>query len=306
MTYMNPPDELMVKVFLPSIRALVAHRLKARGLSQGKIAKLLDVTQASVHYYLSGGEKEHYERVGLLGFREEEVEGLVGALCEDLMKSEVEGLRTLYSFWIDALAKGRVCEAHRKMHPGLKDCDVCMAIFSRGREGDELLFKDMKEAIRLIESAPYFSRVMPEVSVNLVLARDEAKSVEDVLAVPGRIVKVMGRPKALMEPRFGASTHMARVLLLAHERDKGVRASINLKFDDKVKRCLKELGLSYRFIPTKGEELPSIKGVIRGGVPDALIYKGKVGIEPVTYLFGKSATEVARMALKVARLYSIS
>ena len=128
---MNPPDELMVKVFLPSIRALVAHRLKARGLSQGKIAKLLDVTQASVHYYLSGGEKEHYERVGLLGFREEEVEGLVGALCEDLMKSEVEGLRTLYSFWIDALAKGRICEAHKRIHPGLKDCDICMTIFSK-------------------------------------------------------------------------------------------------------------------------------------------------------------------------------
>ncbi len=50
---MHPPCELVVDTFLPSMRALVARRLKEDGLSQGRIASLLGLTQASVSSYLS-------------------------------------------------------------------------------------------------------------------------------------------------------------------------------------------------------------------------------------------------------------
>lgn len=303
---MTPPDELMVKAFLPSVRALVARRLSEEGLSQGKISRLLGVTQASVHYYLTGDSQERYEKLKGLGFEEGEVKGFVEALCEDVVKGGAEGLRTLYSFWIDALAKGRICDAHKRLHPNLKECDICMMLFSRAKEGDGALVNDVREAVKLIETSPYFTKVMPEVSVNIVLAREGAKTVEDVLAVPGRIVKVMERPKALMEPRFGASTHMARVVLLAHKRDHKARAVINLKFDERVGDVLRGLSLNYRFIPRKGEELlTAIERELREGVPEALIDRGAVGIEPMTYLFGRSAKEVARIALRVARLYSL-
>ncbi len=46
---------MMVDSFLPAMREAVAKRLSEEGLSQGKIAGLLGVTQASVSLYLKSG-----------------------------------------------------------------------------------------------------------------------------------------------------------------------------------------------------------------------------------------------------------
>ncbi len=50
---MRPPCELVIRDFLPAVRAGTAKALRERGLSQSEIANGLDITQAAVSKYLS-------------------------------------------------------------------------------------------------------------------------------------------------------------------------------------------------------------------------------------------------------------
>src|SRR2546425_9109225 len=64
----------MMEAFLPSMRALVARRLSEEGDSQGKISRLLGITQASVSNYLSADLNEAYAKLSSIGITPEEGE----------------------------------------------------------------------------------------------------------------------------------------------------------------------------------------------------------------------------------------
>src|SRR5579864_3357234 len=96
---MHPPCEMMVDTFLPSMRALVARRLKDEGLSQGKIASLLGLTQASVSSYLSSRNPRHADALSGFGVTSEEAETYAALLAEDLKKNPSYAVATLYSIW---------------------------------------------------------------------------------------------------------------------------------------------------------------------------------------------------------------
>src|SRR5450759_4155159 len=96
---MHPPCELMVDTFLPSMRALVARRLKDDGLSQGRIASLLGLTQASVSSYLSTSNAKQTAALSSLGVTAEEAETYAALLAEDLKNNPTYAVATLYSIW---------------------------------------------------------------------------------------------------------------------------------------------------------------------------------------------------------------
>ncbi|MHA1736485.1 MAG: transcriptional regulator, partial [Candidatus Thorarchaeota archaeon] len=50
---MRPPCELVQREYLPALRSTLAAALHARGLSQNRIAAMMDITQAAVSKYLS-------------------------------------------------------------------------------------------------------------------------------------------------------------------------------------------------------------------------------------------------------------
>jgi len=87
----------MVDTFLPSMRALVARRLKKDGLSQGRIASLLGLTQASVSAYLSNPGTKQSSALSSLGVTTEEAETYAALLAEDLKNNPTYAVATLYS-----------------------------------------------------------------------------------------------------------------------------------------------------------------------------------------------------------------
>src|SRR5438552_10793228 len=86
---------------------------------------------------------------------------------------------------------------------------------------------------------------MPEVSVNMAYAPEGAKSVEDVVAIPGRIVKVRGQARSFMRPESGASTHLATILLEVERRQPALRAAMNLRYDGRMSKVLTPLGIKH-------------------------------------------------------------
>lgn len=308
---MQPPDELMTGVFLPSMRHLVAVRLRSRGLSQSKISALLGVTQASVSLYLSANPKKAYDQLSKLSITKSQAEGDASRLAQALLTGAAYGVKTLDQIWTSLLGSGAACDAHRKMYPSLADCDFCVKEYG-GKQGvlSEVV-SEVADAAKLLEDSPEFIGVMPEVSVNIACAAPGATGPGDIVAIPGRIVKVRDRAKAMLPPEAGASAHMSRVLLMVMNKRPQFRACINVRYDRKMEKVAKKKGLRTltigRYQAAGGDPTSdALEKKLKSAPPafEAIVDEGGAGIEPNLYLFAKGAREVAELALRMAKDYS--
>ena len=313
---MHPPCEVMVKSFLPGVRGLVALNLREKGLSQGKIAAMIGVTQVAVHQYMKKGPKFYQEKLVSVGLDERDIFNLADLLSEDLFVSQVDAIYTLYSMWRGYLSNGKICSIHQNMYPTLASCDVCMKLFGHQeylQANKREILDELSHAVKLLEASSYFPKIMPQVSVNIVFADSSAKGESDIAAMPGRIVKVHNRAKALMAPEFGVSYHMAKVLLAYMMKGPDKRAAINIRYDDEVKAVLEQMGITYIKTVEKSsitsieddKVVVAIKATLRDLdiVPEIVIDEGGPGLEPMAYLFDVNATEVTKKALEIARNY---
>lgn len=179
----------------------------------------------------------------------------------------------------------------------------------------------MRIALDLIESCKEFASMVPEVRTNLVYARESAQSRDDVLAIDGRITVVNGMPHAAGNPRFGVSSHMARLLLELRRRDPAVRAGINFASNPSLVVWLNEYcrmkGWVFSVIDrgNEPEEVQVAEGAsmpwkaaeaIReagGRVPDLFYETGAVGKEPVTVLVGRDPISVVNEMISLTLAY---
>lgn len=187
-----------------------------------------------------------------------------------------------------------------------------------------ILYGEILEAIEYIENCKEFTSILPEVRTNLVYAASDAKTPDDVVGIDGRITILNNMPYAAGKPRFGASNHMARLILELMKVDPSIRAGINFVSTPELEQWLKQYceqkGWTYRTIdrskePKKviekeGASMPwKIKEAIRaaqGKVPRIFNEFGAVGKEDLFVLVGKNPLEVATEACKIARSYTQS
>jgi hypothetical protein len=301
---------MMVDSFLPAMREAVARRLIDEGFSQGKIASMLGVTQASVSLYLKS-EGRSSELLRRLGIPEEEGQLYASLLAEDLKKNPVHAVNTLYSLWSDVLGRGSMCAPHRSLYPQLAECDMCIRAFGgrESRPGDAI--EHVAAAVRMVEGSSEFVQIMPEVSVNIAYAPEGASSKQEIVAVPGRIVRVKGAPRSFMKPEYGASNHMAKVLLAMMSHDPSSRASMNVRYDQRMRRALwkmklKPILLEDSEVKSESEMIGSLNSALRraAGPVAAVVDPGAPGLEPGLYLFAHDAERVVQLGLRIARTYA--
>jgi predicted fused transcriptional regulator/phosphomethylpyrimidine kinase len=160
----------------------------------------------------------------------------------------------------------------------------------------EAVLADLAQARKRLSQL--LARLSPEVRCNLAFALPDAKAVDAIAAFPGRLTPVSGEARPLAPPEFGASHHLAKLLLQLRQRMPARRAIVNLRWDAVVADALPRAGIRLAKLVRKGDrlELPG------GGLAPALVDEGSVGWEPALYLHGDSLEEVATQveALAVA------
>ncbi|MDD3985116.1 MAG: thiamine-phosphate synthase family protein [Methanobacterium sp.] len=178
--------------------------------------------------------------------------------------------------------------------------------------------KDVQKAVRILESSPEFTAIIPEVRSNIVMAMENAETINQVVGIPGRITIVNGMPKATMDPDFMTSSHMARLVISVIKHNPSKRSAINIKYDPIILEVCRKLGLeisSYDRVhePDKvkereGSTIPwGVETAIEksGKVPDIIYHKGAWGKEPMICLLGSRACEVAEIVVCIAKLTEI-
>lgn len=147
-------------------------------------------------------------------------------------------------------------------------------------------------------------RDIPEVGVNFGYALPRPRGPEDVCAIDGRIVVSSGRPVLAGPVRFGASRHVARILLACAKVAPSMRSACNLRPPQNIRARARRARLSLAHFD-RAEEPPSRSRLVStmswgtaatirtfGRVPDLIFDGGAPGKEPMVRVLGRSPSDV--------------
>ena len=182
-------------------------------------------------------------------------------------------------------------------------------------------YGEMLVALECVENCKEFAKLIPEVRTNLVYTIPNPQMPKDVLGIDGRITVVSGMPYVAGRIKFGASSHMARLIIEMNKIDSSIRSGINFLSNPDLVKWLevycKNKGWIFSVIDRskepeeikkkEGASMPwKVREVIKaadGKVPKVFYETGAVGKEDVTVLVGKNPIEVAKEICEIARLY---
>ncbi len=170
------------------------------------------------------------------------------------------------------------------------------------------IIKTLDEAVLLLENNKGFSNLIPEVGCNIAMGIRNASLVSDVAAVQGRIVKLKGSPHAVGCISFGASSHIARIVLTAMHYNDKIISAMNIRYSEESLAACSELGLSISSFERQDEPEGvstmewGVEDAIKraGRIPDVIYDKGGMGKEAMIRLLGQDAVEIAKIAIRIS------
>ena len=183
-------------------------------------------------------------------------------------------------------------EAEMERYPVLQSLDQALARLKTAAAGD----------------------LIPEVQSNFGFALPRAQGPGEVAAFPGRIIRWEESLAVLGSPAFGASRHVARIILTVMGHHPEYRSAMNIRFDEKLLKAARRSGFRLGGFDRR-EEPPRIKhqegsslswGVNRvlekmKAVPDMIFDRGDVGKEPMIRVLGRHPEEVSEKIIRLKK-----
>ena len=145
-----------------------------------------------------------------------------------------------------------------------------------------------------------------------MFARKNPKSLNDILGVSGRIVKVENNAVVAGSLKYGGSRHVGSAVLEMVKKFPAIRSGINIKYDKEfIKKAIsKKLSVSHyerKSEPSKtrtreGNTISwGVKNAIKSSKPvDLIFHKGDLGKEPMIMIFGTTPNAVLGKLVKIA------
>jgi len=174
------------------------------------------------------------------------------------------------------------------------------------------VIQELKKAVEVLKKYR-IGDLIPEVSSNLGYALPWAQGIGDVAAFPGRIVRFKDSITTSGDPEFGASRHVARIILTVMRFHPEYCAAMNIRYSRETVTRLKRKGFvsgyfNRRLEPKKVKETEGsslewgVERVLKKSprVPDFIYDEGDIGKEPMIRVLGKDPMEVVSKILKIA------
>jgi predicted fused transcriptional regulator/phosphomethylpyrimidine kinase/predicted transcriptional regulator len=294
-------EEVVVEEFLPTFRSLLAGELRERDLTQSEVADLLGISQSAVSKYAHGEVEVNDELAG-----DERVRELVGTLADGLADDEMTRVQALVEteVLIRRLERGDLlARLHEAVFPPLAEFEGSFDVHDPdGRlRTTERVRASVRRGVATLENTGGFAVLIPAVGSNLVEALPDATTVDDVAAVPGRILDVKGTATVPGDPEFGVSGHVASVLLAARDASSPARAALNVRYEPSLVADLEARGHETAEFDAEADLEPGVAAALADGPADVLYQTGGFGVEPVCYVLGADAGEVVAAVRELCR-----
>jgi hydroxymethylpyrimidine kinase / phosphomethylpyrimidine kinase / thiamine-phosphate diphosphorylase len=172
------------------------------------------------------------------------------------------------------------------------------------------VIQELRKAVNILKEEK-IEGLIPEVSSNLGYAIPYAEGIEDVAAFPGRIVRFRDSVATFGDPEFGASKHIANIILTVMKFDPDYCSAMNIRYSEEKVMQLRRKGflvghfdrsLEPRKVKQKeGSTLEWGVGAVlekMRRIPDFIYDQGDMGKEPMIRVLGKNPMEVVNKILK--------
>ena len=172
--------------------------------------------------------------------------------------------------------------------------------------------KELSDAISKFTNLKNISKYIPEVQTNFVFSRKNPESLNDILGVLGRIVKVGNGAVVTGSLKYGGSKHVGSAVLQMAKKFPAIRSGINIKYDKEIikKAISKKFSVSYyerssEPAKTRTREGNTISWGIKNAIKnssrpaDLIFHKGDVGKEPMIMIFGTNPNGVLGKIIKI-------
>jgi len=141
---------------------------------------------------------------------------------------------------------------------------------------------------------------IPEVGCNIGYALPKAKTHRDVCAIDGRIVRTSTGPHRCGPVQFGASKHIASIILASMKIHPHIRSVMNIKYSHETLDVCKKTELSISSFD-RSDEPPEVSSMDWGTTtalkqsklcPDLIYDTGGMGKEPMIRILGTDPKEI--------------
>ena len=189
--------------------------------------------------------------------------------------------------------------------------EIGKGIFVTKTKSDETE-KELSRAISKFINLKNTYKYIPEVQTNFVFSRKNPKSLNDILGVSGRIVKVGNSAIVTGSLKYGGSKHVGSAVLEMAKKFPAIRSAINIKYDKEfIKKAIsKKFSVSHyerssESSKTRAKEGNSISWGIKNAIKnsskpaDLIFHKGDLGKEPMILIFGTSPNQVLGKLAKI-------
>jgi predicted fused transcriptional regulator/phosphomethylpyrimidine kinase/predicted transcriptional regulator len=281
---------------------MLAAELDGQGLTQQEIANELGVSQAAVSQYVRGDvtiEQRFAEDDRLRST----VETIATGLATGSMDS-YEALGELLALVREFEDRGPICAVHEEEMPALAGlgCDLCVRGTDDTVERERSALAAVRRSARQLANTSGTAQFIPNVGTNIGTAIPGASDETDVAAVPGRLQTVGSRVLVPSDPEFGASKQVASTILAAMTVEPNLRGAINVATAEPLLDAASTAGYEPMVFDASYEDRKRrLKESFRerGTVPRIIYHEGAFGIEPITYVFGETATEATARLLEL-------
>jgi predicted fused transcriptional regulator/phosphomethylpyrimidine kinase/predicted transcriptional regulator len=297
------PEEIVVDHLVPAFRYLMVQELVRRGLAEARIGELLGISQSAVSKYRAGKVRLNDALV-----KDDRVVATVGRAAQGLMEGrpKMEILALITSLSRELENRGPICRLHEEAVPWLEGtgCNLCVMPTESRVLAEQVVLGELRGALAILKGVPGFGEIIPNVGSNLAYALPGAREIEQVAAVPGRIYEMHGQVKVPGPPEFGASKHVAEVVLAVSSLEPVWRSAVNVVWRSEVLDACEALGWSpFEMEASYEGRRERIVSGLRGweSLPQIIFHRGDYGIEPITYVLGRTPMDVVRKVEALCR-----
>ncbi|KMP10340.1 phosphomethylpyrimidine kinase [Candidatus Nitromaritima sp. SCGC AAA799-A02] len=208
---------------------------------------------------------------------------------------------------------GRAIAGAIRSGEGLPQAEPLAGLYQSGER--YYLFERVLASVEILKQAR-IGHLIPEVQSNMGIALEGARTLEDVIGFPGRIVKCGEDIVWPVPPRFGGSRHVADIVLTVMQFDPSKRAVMNIKYSENLIKICRGLKFKIGSFDRSREprqvrtqegsslEWGTAHAIRRCGfVPDIVFDKGGVGKEEMIRVIAEDVESLTGKILKIHRGY---
>ncbi|RJU84565.1 MAG: hypothetical protein DWC02_07840 [Candidatus Poseidoniales archaeon] len=265
--------------WLERLHMQLARNLRAADWSQAEIADMLGSTQSTI------SRMAHRNLPSMAGTSDEStIDGWAHEISMALRQLGPKSKPSRTRFVMEiAFAPGQVLRFDKSLTGTDLDSD----------QEQTALLKRLEWAVSRID-VNKLKLQMPAVGMNIACCLENSRSTAEVAAFPGKVTIVNNKLRHHETPSFGASHHLANMLLDARIHDSGKAAILNIhpgNDKDAIELMCEDLDLNLTFAP-KGELVPH-QGI------DIILDEGAFGWEPALYILAHNPLELVDRMHKI-------